>query len=434
MGYAVLHMEKASGSDSGMSAHIERTVAPKNADASRTHLNWDMINFPDGVTNRTEAIQQRLETAGLQRKIGKNQVRAVRIMLSGSPDDMKRIEQASKLDDWCRDNLDWLKKTYGAENIVSAVVHLDETTPHIHATMIPIVTGERRKAKAEQTTGKKKYRKKSTDTARLCADDVMSRVRLKEYQNTYAEQMAKYGLQRGIDGSEAKHVTTSQYYRDLLTQSESVQENITRILEQKEQAEQELSSVKADIQKEKLKNSAADVGATLLDGVGSLFGSSKTKQQQQQIEALETENRNLSNDIKKLSTKIKTMETEHKTAIDKLSEQLNKIFNYFPHIKELLRWENLLRSIGLPDDMIRRLFNQETVVGSGELYSKEHSKRFKAENASLKLEQDKAKPENIRFTINGADIFDWFKQKQKEFLQNIGVYLPEQKNNKRLKL
>lgn len=434
MGYAVLHMEKASGSDSGMSAHIERTVAPKNADASRTHLNWDMINFPDGVTNRTEAIQHRLETAGLQRKIGKNQVPAVRIMLSGSPDDMKRIEQAGKLDDWCRDNLDWLKKTYGVENIVSAVVHLDETTPHIHATMIPIVTGERRKAKAEQTTGKKKYRKKSTDTARLCADDVMSRVRLKEYQNTYAEQMAKYGLQRGIDGSEAKHLTTSQYYRDLLTQSESVQENITRLLEQKEQAEQELSSVKADIKKEKLKNSAADVGATLLDGVGSLFGSSKTKQQQQQIEALETENRNLSNDIKKLSTKIKTMETEHKTAIDKLSEQLNKIFNYFPHIKELLRWENLLRSIGLPDDMIRRLFNQETVVGSGELYSKEHSKRFKAENASLKLEQDKAKPENIRFTINGADIFDWFKQKQKEFLQNIGVYLPEQKNNKRLKL
>lgn len=65
MGYAVLHMEKAIGSDSGMSAHIERTVIPKNADASRTYLNWDMINFPDGVANRTEAIQYRLETAGL---------------------------------------------------------------------------------------------------------------------------------------------------------------------------------------------------------------------------------------------------------------------------------------------------------------------------------------------------------------------------------
>lgn len=430
MGYVVLHLEKTSGTDSAMSAHIERTIMPKNADPQRTHLNRELIEFPDGVHNRTEAIQQRLETAGLQRKIGKNQVRAVRIMLSGSPDDMKRIEQGGNLDKWCRDNLDWLRKTYGSENIVSAVVHLDESTPHIHATMIPIVTGERRKTKTEQTTSKKKYRKKSTDTARLCADDVMSRVRLKEYQNTYAEQMAKYGLRRGIDGSEAKHVTTSQYYRDLLTQSESVQENITQLLEQKEQAEQELTSVKADIKKEKLKNSAADVGATLLDGVGSLFGSSKTKQQQQQIEFFTAENRNLTNDIKELNSKIRTMETEHKTAIDKLLKQLNKIFNYFPHIKELLRWENFLRSIGLPDDMVRRLFNKETVVGSGELYSKEHSKWFKVENASLKLEQDKAKPENIRFTINGTDIFDWFKQKQKEFLNSMGINPKESKGMK----
>ena len=433
MGYAVLHMEKAIGSDSGISAHIERTIAPKNADASRTHLNREMITFPDGVTNRTEAIQHRLETAGLQRKIGKNQVRAVRIMLSGSRDDMKRIEQAGKLDDWSRDNIDWLKKTYGAENIVSAVVHLDETTPHIHATMIPIVTGERRKAKAEQTAGKKKYRKKSTDTARLCADDVMSRTRLKEYQDTYAEQMAKYGLQRGVDGSEAKHIATSQYYRDLLTQSESVQENITQLLEQKQQAEQELSSVKVDIKKEKIKNSAADMGVTLLDGVGSLFGSSKTKQQQQQIEALEADNRSLSDNIKNLNAKIKTIESEHKTAIDKLMEQLNKIFNYFPHIKELLRWEGFLKTIGLPDDMVRRLFNKETVVGSGELYSKEHSKRFKAENAFLKLEQDKDKPSNIRFTINGTNIFDWFKQKQKEFLNTFGINSVENRQKNKLK-
>lgn len=189
MGYTVLHMEKASASDSGMSAHIERTLTPKNAEASRTHPNWEMVTFPDEVTNRTEAIQHRLETAGLQRKIGSNQVRAVRVLLTGTPDDMKRIEQAGKLDEWSNDNIDWLKKTYGAENIISAVVHLDEKTPHIHATMIPIVTGERCKAKAEQASGekKKKYRKKSPDAVRLCADDVMSRVRLKEYQNTYAE-------------------------------------------------------------------------------------------------------------------------------------------------------------------------------------------------------------------------------------------------------
>lgn len=134
---------------------------------------------------------------------------------------------------------------------------------------------------------------------------------------------------------------------------------------------------------------------------------------------------NLTNDIKELNSKIRAMETEHKNAIDKLSEQLNKVFNHFPHIKELLRWENFLRSIGLPNDMVRRLFNQKKVVASGVLYSKEHRKRFKVENASLRLEQGKAKPENIRFTINGTDIFDWFKLKLKELLNSIGINLKE---------
>lgn len=78
MGYAVLHMEKAIGSDSGMSAHIERTIVPKNADPTHTHLNQEMIELLDGVQNRTQAIQHRLESAGLQHKIGKNQVRACR--------------------------------------------------------------------------------------------------------------------------------------------------------------------------------------------------------------------------------------------------------------------------------------------------------------------------------------------------------------------
>ena len=59
MGYAVLHMEKTAGTDKGMSAHIERTVSPKNADPTRTHLNRELIEFPEGVKNRTEAIQHR---------------------------------------------------------------------------------------------------------------------------------------------------------------------------------------------------------------------------------------------------------------------------------------------------------------------------------------------------------------------------------------
>ena len=71
MGYAVLHLEKAKGADTGMSAHIERTIHPKNADESRTHLNKELIEFPDGIHSRSEAISHRINTAGITRKIGK---------------------------------------------------------------------------------------------------------------------------------------------------------------------------------------------------------------------------------------------------------------------------------------------------------------------------------------------------------------------------
>ena len=79
MGFVVLHMEKAHGSDSGTTAHIERSVIPKNADPTRTHLNRQLIEYPDGVTDRSAAIQRRLDEAKLTRKIGSNQVRAIRI-------------------------------------------------------------------------------------------------------------------------------------------------------------------------------------------------------------------------------------------------------------------------------------------------------------------------------------------------------------------
>lgn len=68
-----------------------------------------------------------------------------------------------------------------------------------------------------------------------------------------------------------------------------------------------------------------------------------------------------------------------------------------------------------------------------DLITREHNKRFKVENASLKLEQNKASPSNIRFTINGTDIFDWFKHKQQELFHSIGVK-PSERNNKGMKI
>ena len=143
MGFVVLHMEKAHGSDSGTTAHIERSIIPRNADPTRSHLNRRLIEYPDGVKDRSAAIQRRLEEAGLTRKIGSNQVRAIRINVSATPEDMERIQREGRLDEWCTDNLKYFADTFGTENIVAAHLHRDEQTTHMHVTLVPSVEGER---------------------------------------------------------------------------------------------------------------------------------------------------------------------------------------------------------------------------------------------------------------------------------------------------
>lgn len=193
MGFVVLHMEKAHGSDSGTTAHIERFIIPKNADPTRTHLNRKLITHPDGIKDRSAAIQRRLEEAGLTRKIGNNQVKAIRFNVSGTPEDMARIEAEGRLGEWCADNIRYFADLFGKENIEAAHLHRDEETPHIHVTPVPIVKGERKRRKREGQA-KKRYRKNPADTVRLCADDIMTRMKLKSYQDSYTLAMAKYGL------------------------------------------------------------------------------------------------------------------------------------------------------------------------------------------------------------------------------------------------
>lgn len=219
--YAVCHLQRGSGNDSGMSCHIERKTAdgkvyiPDNANKARTHLNRELITFPDGVRSRTEAVQYRIDNAGLIARSARTR-QAIRIILTGSHEQMMKIEQSGKLDKWTDANLKWLRDTFGEDNVVSCVLHMDEKTPHLHATVVPIVTGERKRKSRE---GEKKYR---TQTGpRLSADDVMGRGRLSTYQNTYAEAMREFGLQRGVVGSTAKHQSNGEFYRQQMLQYEN---------------------------------------------------------------------------------------------------------------------------------------------------------------------------------------------------------------------
>ena len=427
MGYAVLHLEKAKGADSGMSAHIERTIQPKNVDPKRTHLNQELIQFPDGVPNRTAAIQHRLNTAGLKRKIGKNQVQAIRIVLTGTHANMEQIEQAGRLYEWCQDNLDWLRKTYGEDNVVSAVLHMDKKTPHIHATIVPIVQTERKKQKKEQTA-KKRYRTKAP-APRLCADEVMSRANLIRYQDTYAEQMAAYGLQRGIKGSEAQHISTHEYYRSLIAQGEDLQANVTQLLEEQEkarlviaeaeQAKKDLARIKAEAKTEELKNSATRTATAALNGINSLLGGNKVNRLEKENAQLHREVEDLSERIERLHTDMQKLKDNYARELNRTNEQhqqevsnlkclLDKAYRWFPSFKRFLNMERKCLDCGFNEVQTDKLLHCQTVNYSGLLQSNEYRRNALADNVMAQVIRDEKR--NLFLHINQIPITQWFKE------------------------
>ena len=179
-----------------MSDHIERRVIAPNVDPTRTHLNRELVELPEGVAVRDEAIAHRIKSAGIKRKITPDQVRAIRVMMSGTHEDMMKIQQDGRMDEWCNDSMEWLHKTFGKENTVSAVRHMDETTPHMHLNLVPIVD------------------------RRLCAKELFTPKTLRELQSDFWEKVGKkWNLERGKPGSQAKHKSVAEYKAQKILES-----------------------------------------------------------------------------------------------------------------------------------------------------------------------------------------------------------------------
>ncbi len=92
---------------------------------------------------------------------------------------------------------------YGKENIISAVVHLDETTPHMHLNLMPI-----------------------TSDGRLCSKQLFDKPQLQKLQTDFYEEVGrKYGLQRGKEGSQRKHLSTAEFKaKKIIEQAEAIRE------------------------------------------------------------------------------------------------------------------------------------------------------------------------------------------------------------------
>lgn len=267
MSYAVLHIIKANSSLNSIARHIERTSHPENADPARTHLNrYNLVEYPDGITGLAAAVEHRIANAGITRKISDRQVRCLNLVMTSDNEGMQKIIDEGKLDEWIADNIKWARDTFGGDNVVGAALHMDERTPHLHIAVVPIVTAERKK-KAREATAKKRYRTKAANRPRLCADDIMERGKMSRYQDIYAEAMAKYGLERGIRGSEARHIGQHEYYRDCMVKKKGLEEDIGNLSIEKRKLDKEKKSLESKVENLECRTTALDTRKKMLTQV-----------------------------------------------------------------------------------------------------------------------------------------------------------------------
>jgi hypothetical protein len=197
MPHAIIRVAKikTAGAARGKTAHNYRLVDTPNADQERTAShNQEYINTDK--TDYWSLAEQRIAEA-VTRKVRDDQVRAMEIILTASPEWFNRGQDGQAEDvrggKWVESNLNFLKEKFGEKNVVSFTLHQDETTPHIHAVIVPISENEKGRAC-------------------LSADRLFNPTTLSQLQTDYATAMAPHGLERGVEGSRRQHEDMKQVY------------------------------------------------------------------------------------------------------------------------------------------------------------------------------------------------------------------------------
>lgn len=184
--------------------HNYRIDKVENADPARAHENDELIKL-NGKTyeDAFNDTLKKMREQGISNKVRKNATYGLQIVLTFSREDTEKID----IDAWKKANVDWLERTFNppktelangkileTDNVVSVMYHGDEEgNVHLHAYVIPI-----------------------DDKGKLNAKYyVDGPVAMRNLQNSYAEEMKQFGLERGLKNSIASHKAIKEYYASL---------------------------------------------------------------------------------------------------------------------------------------------------------------------------------------------------------------------------
>lgn len=190
MSYAILRVEKAKtmanvGSRAAHNMRQNPKAAP-HADPAKRKQNKVLVG-PSDAPGVVAAIEEKLSSVP---KFRKDAVRAVEVLMTASPEFFDAAKpDKKKWTAWKNAAMSWLNSTWGAENVISAVLHRDEATPHIQALVVPVHDGKLRAAHWLDGPAK-----------------------LSKLQDSYAAATQAQGLRRGEKHSLASHTSLREFY------------------------------------------------------------------------------------------------------------------------------------------------------------------------------------------------------------------------------
>lgn len=176
----------------------------------RTHPEREVKFFNSRYYDKDSTITQRFKKLTEGIKIRKNSVYALEFVFAFSPE----AEGSFNIVSWSKANIRWLKDTFGgSQNIIHFRLDMDESTPHNHAVVVPIL----------ESDGEKKL------SARHF---VNGKVALSKLQTSYAEYMKEFGLERGRSFLESpelpmrRHKSLAEYWKEA---DEKLKEEVKKI-------------------------------------------------------------------------------------------------------------------------------------------------------------------------------------------------------------
>jgi hypothetical protein len=220
VGYAVVHMMKIkSGAVGGIQSHNNREHEPKtnpDVDMSRSEDNYDLISCDNYKRSIKEKLSNLVESS---RAVRKDAVVVCNFIVTSDNETMNALG-ADRQREFFRDSVKWFSDRYGADRVLNATVHMDETTPHLHIGVMPI-----------------------TQDGRLSAKAIFTKTEMKAIQTEFARDVGeKYGLERGAEGSERTHLSEARFKEQKALEMANEHEAITQELRVlAEDCKQELS-------------------------------------------------------------------------------------------------------------------------------------------------------------------------------------------------